>query len=189
VLRGYVILTATPTPGSILVGWCGSSCSATTSTTCTVALGASPQSFTAEFALTGIASIDITFAGNATGEVKVHTDAGDTMCFGACSVTATPGTWASVTAATPSDFAGCTGMGCGFTTIPGSNPVTVTFTSDPKQLWTRLPFSGESFVAAAFDASENLIAATSAHLVKLDPLGTTLWTRAFGGAVAIAPDD
>lgn len=194
--RAGVVLTAAAAPGSAFTGWSYDGCG--TSPTCTVTPGLTPRTITAGFALTGSASLEITFAGDATGEVQIDAGAGQVTCFSSCSVPIEPGATAIVYAATPSGFTGwggaCTGTAttspCVVTPAAGSTPVTVTFARDARERWTRLPFPGEPFVGIAYDGSGNLIAGTGAHLISLDPAGTTRWTRAMAvSAVATGPGD
>jgi len=191
-----VVLTAIPDTGSAFTGWSVGSCGM--DTTCSVPLGVSPGTVTASFALVGNASIDITFSGNATGEVWVFVGNSQTTCFSSCSLPAQAGDQVIISPATPSDFTGWGGacsatsnLGyCTIASVPaGSTAITATFDHDAKQLWTRLPITGERVVGAAFDGSDNLVAITSAHVIKLDPSGGTMWMQSIGGGgVATAGD-
>jgi len=194
--RSGVVLTAVAAPGSAFTGWSYDGCG--TNPVCAVTPGLTPQTITAGFALTASASIAITFAGDATGEVQIDDGVGQVTCFGSCSVPIEPGASAIVTVATPSGFTGwggaCTGTAataaCGVTPAAGATPITVTFARNARERWTRLPFPGEPFVGIAYDGSGNLIAGTRAHLISLDPAGTTRWTRAMAvSAVATGPGD
>jgi hypothetical protein len=194
--RAPVVLTAAASPGSAFTGWSYDGCGSNPS--CTVTPGLTPQTITAGFVLTGSASLDIAFAGNATGEVQIDTGAGFATCFSSCSVPIEPGVALAVYVATPSEFAGwggaCTGVAaaspCYLTPAAGATPITVSFVHQPKERWTRLPFPGEPFVGLAYDGSGNLIAGTGAHLVSIDPAGTTRWTRALAvSAIATGPGD
>jgi hypothetical protein len=194
--HGDVVLTATPAAGSAFTGWSEGSCG--TAPTCTVSLGVSPDTVTASFALTGTSSIDITFAGGATGEIQISAGSAQATCFSSCSVPAQPGDQIIISAATPSDFTGwggaCSGTPnlnyCTIASAPaGSTAVTATFDHAAKQLWTRLPFSGERVVGAAFDGSDDLVAVTFVHVIKLDPSGGTMWMRSMAASgVATAAD-
>lgn len=200
-----VMVTATADVGSVFVGWSIPSCGA--NLTCLVPHGVDPATATAWYALAGTATVDLTFTGDATGEVQIYrTTAGSTLvttCYASCSVPVQTGDSISLNAATPSTFAGFAGActspveGCSFTVASGTNPITVSFAKGAKEQWVALPFPDETVVAAAYDASGNIIAATmpttfvaGSHLTKITGAGVTVWTRNIAiRALATGPGD
>lgn len=193
--EGDVMLTAAPGANSQLTSWSVPGCGQ--SSTCTVTADITPITVNVSFALTGSSSLDLVFAGNASGEVQVtRNDAASTICFASCNVPIEPGDMVRVSAATPSKIGGiagaCTSTAaeCTFTAPIGASTVTVTFDKDPKELWTRLVFPDEAVIAVAYDTTGNVIAATPQHLTKLSSAGVTQLTRTIPvSGLATGPGD
>ncbi|MBX3160021.1 MAG: choice-of-anchor D domain-containing protein [Deltaproteobacteria bacterium] len=189
-----VTLTATPGASAQLVGWSIPECG--DSATCTLPADVAPATVTASFVSAGPSSIDITFAGDASGEVQVWLEgvATPVSCFASCSIPAMPDQRVEVLASTPSGFGGITGdcdvSGgyCFLTAPPGTAAITVTFTKDPKEQWTR--FVSPGVRTAAFDGTDALVVGGSAGISKLSPAGATVWSITLPAvALAVGPAD
>ena len=193
---GDVVLTAAAGPGSALTGWSVPACG--TGSTCIVPAEVDPVTVVASFALTGSGQLDVTFAGDAPGELQVTDDyTGEILatCFASCSVPVDPGDRIEIQAVTPSTFGGfagaCTGTSvpCKFTATAGLNSVTAAFNKDPHERWTRL-LPGDQLQSVGYDSAGNLLVGSGTRLIKLSPTGSTLWTQTRSAAVfAIGPGD
>jgi len=130
-----VTLTATPTAGSIFMGWSGGGCSGTG--TCVVTMSAA-QSVTANFA-PGSYTLSLTESGSGMGQVT-SSPAGINCSSTSNQCSASFGSGASITltasAAIGSTFAGWSGSGCSGTstcivTMNAAQSVTATFMQIP----------------------------------------------------------
>jgi photosystem II stability/assembly factor-like uncharacterized protein len=136
-----VTLTATPAPGSVLIGWTGGGCSG--AGTCTV-IAAGPIAVTATFALIppGTFTLTLNKAGTGSGTVTVAPAAlaCDAACIG-IGVRDVSGTIFTLTATPASGtfFAGWSGAGC-----TGTGPCT-------------FPLIADTTVSATFGAPEAIL--------------------------------
>lgn len=122
-----VVLTATPTAGSLFAGWSGGGCSGTG--TCTVAL-ASDTTVNAVFAVARTLTVNKAGAGSGT----VSSSPAGISCGATCAASFADGTSVTLTAtpAAGSVLTGWSGGGCGGTgtcvlTLTGNTTVTATF--------------------------------------------------------------
>lgn len=138
----------------------------------------------------------IRVAGGGIGEVLVSdaiTGEALTTCTHSCVLRPAPGQL-EIAAATPSIYGGLSGActttssSCEVTITDRITIVTATFTTDPKEQWTRLP-GGGAIASAAFDGSGNLIVASNG-ITKLSPTGAVVWQIPLAPcAVATGPGD
>lgn len=128
-----VILTATPSAGSVFAGWSGGGCNGTgacvVSTTATV---------TATFNLPAPPPFTVTINKNGTGTGTVTSNPAGINCGGDCTGTYTGGTTVTLTATADggSVFTGWNGGGCtgaGTCVVSTNATVTATFTLTPPQ--------------------------------------------------------
>ncbi|MEO8705087.1 MAG: choice-of-anchor D domain-containing protein [Kofleriaceae bacterium] len=155
-----VTLTAIPDAGNVLNRW--SSCDATI--TCeNVDPG---TSVTAEFVTLGTPILNVSYAGDTSGELRVvdlTTNTQLIMCNAACAVSLTAGHTIEVTSATISNYGGLTGActtngtaanSCQFV-VAGSTTLTTHYTLSAAERWTR--FLPQAALELAFDAGGNLL--------------------------------
>lgn len=194
-----VTLTATAEPGSALTGWSIPQCGA--NATCVVPLDVLATTVTATFAQTGTASITLAFAGTGAGEARIHGIDADPVvapCYSTCTIPAKVGEKYAIEVSTWSQFAGFSGATCTpgtpqgmceLTATAGTTTVTLTFNKRPGERYTR--FLAETPSVVTFDADENLIVALpGGQLIKLSPLGATLWAIPFAAtAIGTGPQN
>jgi hypothetical protein len=188
-----VTLNAVPDSGMTFESWTG--CPSPSGATCTIPAGTTNRSITATFGVSGTSQVQIVQVGTGLGQIEVTNGSTSTVCNGSCSVTVTPGTNVRLETTTMSQFGGYTGActnaatTCSFNAAPGTSVVNVGIAKYAKEAWIALP-PGTSIVAAAFDASENLVIATPTELRKISSSGLSLWSKPIiTGAVATGPGD
>src|SRR5437879_8359632 len=132
-----VTLTATPSQGSVFVGWSG--CDGVSGATCTVTLGSGPKSVTATFNLQqGVA---LTVSKGGTGSGTVTSSDGGINCGPTCVATYDSGTTVTLTPA-PSQgsvfagWSGCDGVSDTTCTVTMSGARSVTATFNLQQCFT-----------------------------------------------------
>jgi hypothetical protein len=194
---GTVVLTATPDATSVFVGWSDASCGS--STTCAVAAKLTSVEVFAKFTpIGGQGAVEVTYAGNGTGEVDVSLTDGHftsvVACFASCSVPTSVGDTVGIGAYTADTLGGITGacstttQDCEYTAPFGISSVTVTFNADAAEQWTR--YFGDEVLEVAHDTSGNVIAATATQLFKLTSAGAAVWTSTVPiTALATGPAD
>jgi Big-like domain-containing protein len=143
--------------------------------------------------------VEIVFAGDAAGVVDVAvTDNGNTsytICDTTCRVDAAIGSRVEIAAFSTARFGGftgaCTGSSadCLLQASATGDTVTASFLTESNERWTRT-FAGESFTAADYDGTGNLLIAGSTFLRKLAGDGSPLWQVALPAShVRAGPGD
>jgi outer membrane protein assembly factor BamB len=103
-----VTFTAIPDPGAQLIGWSDPSCGM--SATCAVAASVTPVSLLARFTAVSSHALEITFIGNAPGQIAIgqgaEFESAITICSGSCTVQVSDGAPIEIVAASPFDIVG-----------------------------------------------------------------------------------
>jgi len=141
-------------------------------------------------------AFELTLSG-VPGDVSVYEALGELVatCTASCTVAVPAGAY-TIVASTPSQLGPFTGACAGNTETctlnigSGTVQVGVSFAAQPHELRSELILPGEQLVAAAFDSAGNLVVGSSAHVVKLDPVGNVLWTQPIAAQqIRIGPGD
>jgi hypothetical protein len=150
------------------------------------------------FTVIRLAELQVTFAGNALGQVLVFDpDSSSTTCNASCTVPLQINDRITIAAATSSTLVGISGAcsdsatspgNCTFFAPQGVSKITVTFTTDPKEQWTY--FTQYPVISVAHDPSGNVIAASGNGLTKLSGTGTLVWSKTLPvNGMATGPSD
>jgi hypothetical protein len=187
---GTVVLTASPSGGSVFAGWnsvCG------TSSSCTIGPSDTDEAITARFEPMGSKAIAITMAGAAGLVYVTSNDVVLTECNSSCTTYVPNATSVTLYGYTPSTFTGWTGdctsstNDCNLGTVVNNRAATVTFARDDREIATLMLATPVTGLAMTPDG--DLVVASANGVSRMTISGAVVWTTPIaGGATDLATD-